>query len=60
MVGPKKQALAVAEGQLKAAEDALAIKKAQLVGRMVRNGWCLMNPRPWIELRCKGRKRSGQ
>ena len=28
MVGPKKEALALAEGQLKAAEDALAIKKA--------------------------------
>lgn len=29
MVGPKKAALAVAEGELKAAEDALAIKKAR-------------------------------
>ena len=28
MVGPRKEALALAEGQLKAAEDALAIKKA--------------------------------
>lgn len=28
MVGPKKEALAIAEGQLKEAEDKLAVKKA--------------------------------
>eukprot|EP00434_Breviolum_minutum_P012044 symbB.v1.2.010619.t2/scaffold696.1/size260109/12 len=30
MVGPKKEALAIAEGELKGAEDKLAIKKAEL------------------------------
>jgi hypothetical protein len=28
MVGPKKEALAIAEGQLKEAEDKLSVKKA--------------------------------
>lgn len=32
MVGPKKEALAIAEGELKAAEDKLSIKKAMNSG----------------------------
>jgi len=32
MVGPKKEALAIAEGQLKEAEDKLSVKKATSSG----------------------------
>ena len=43
MVGPKKEALAIAEGELKGAEDKLAIKKAVNSGTF----WSVFNKLHW-------------
>ena len=43
MVGPKKESLAIAEGELKAAEDKLSIKKAMNSG----TSWSVFNRLHW-------------